>query len=190
MHVMTTGGLTSGLHFIILSILSGIHASEWISPAVVTYMMRELTENITGQQELVDELDWYIVPSVNPDGYVYTWSDDRLWRKTRSPNEGSPCMGTDPNRNFDFQWATVGTSDQPCSETFHGSEPFSEAETRNVRDFVLPLKDQLKHFIDVHSYSQIVITPWGYTSEVPDDWDEVGKMRNHGTTGSTITCTS
>ena len=83
MHVMTTGGLTSGLHFIILSILSGIHASEWISPAVVTYMMRELTENITGQQELVDELDWYIVPSVNPDGYVYTWSDDRLWRKTR-----------------------------------------------------------------------------------------------------------
>ena len=61
----------------------GIHAREWISPAVVTYMMRELTENITGQQELVDELDWYIVPSVNPDGYVYTWSDDRLWRKTR-----------------------------------------------------------------------------------------------------------
>ena len=69
--------------FLILSIFSGIHAREWISPAVVTYMMRELTENITGQQELVDELDWYIVPSVNPDGYAYTWSDDRLWRKTR-----------------------------------------------------------------------------------------------------------
>ena len=84
-------------------------------------------------------------------------------------------MGTDPNRNFDFQWATVGSSSSPCSETFHGSEPFSEVETRNVRDFVTPLKDQLKHFIDVHSYSQIVITPWGYTSEVPDDWDEVGK---------------
>ena len=82
-------------------------------------------------------------------------------------------MGTDPNRNFDFQWATVGSSDQPCSDTFHGSGPFSEAETRNVRDFVMPRRDQLKHFIDVHSYSQIVITPWGYTSEVPDDWDEV-----------------
>ena len=46
-------------------------------------MMRELTENITGQQELVDGLDWYIVPVVNPDGYAYSWSDDRLWRKTR-----------------------------------------------------------------------------------------------------------
>ena len=45
--------------------------------------MRELTENITGQQELVDGLDWYIVPVVNPDGYAYSWSDDRLWRKTR-----------------------------------------------------------------------------------------------------------
>ena len=85
-------------------------------------------------------------------------------------------MGTDPNRNFDFQWATVGSSDQPCSDTFHGSGPFSEAETRNVRDFVMPRRDQLKHFIDVHSYSQIVITPWGYTSEVPDDWDEVGNL--------------
>ena len=85
-------------------------------------------------------------------------------------------MGTDPNRNFDFQWATVGSSDQPCSDTYHGSEPFSEVETRNVRDFVLPRKDQLKHFIDVHSYSQIVITPWGYTSEVPDDWDEVRRL--------------
>ena len=55
---------------------------------MVTYMMRELTENITGQQELVDELDWYIVPCVNPDGYAYTWSDDRLWRKTRHDARG------------------------------------------------------------------------------------------------------
>ena len=67
-------------------LLPGIHAREWISPAVVTYMMRELTENITGQQELVDGLDWYIVPVVNPDGYAYSWSDDRLWRKTRREN--------------------------------------------------------------------------------------------------------
>ena len=50
-------------------------------------------------------------------------------------------MGTDPNRNFDFQWATVGSSDEPCSETFHGSEPFSEVETRNVRDFVMPIRE-------------------------------------------------
>ena len=67
----------------VFNLIAGIHAREWISPAVVTYMMRELTENITGQQELVEGLDWYIVPVVNPDGYAYSWTDDRLWRKTR-----------------------------------------------------------------------------------------------------------
>ena len=91
----------------------------------------------------------------------------------RSPNEGSPCRGTDGNRNFDFHWGEVGSSSEPCSETYSGSEPFSEVETRNIRDFVMPIKEQLKYFIDVHSYSQLVITPWGWTSEVPDDWDEV-----------------
>ena len=75
-----------------LCLLSGIHAREWISPAVVTYMMRELTENITGQQELVDGLDWYIVPVVNPDGYAYSWSDDRLWRKTRRGEDFSSFL--------------------------------------------------------------------------------------------------
>ena len=61
-------------------------------------MMRELTENIAAQPELVEELDWYIVPSVNPDGYNYTWTDDRLWRKTRSRffqiNSGTPDFPT------------------------------------------------------------------------------------------------
>ena len=55
-------------------------------------------------RRLVDSYDWYILPVVNPDGYVYTWTDDRLWRKSRRPNRGSECIGTDLNRNFDFQW--------------------------------------------------------------------------------------
>ena len=45
--------------------------------------------------------NWYIHPVVNPDGYDYTWTDNRMWRKTRRPNEGSDCVGTDGNRNFD-----------------------------------------------------------------------------------------
>jgi hypothetical protein len=52
------------------------------------YMVRELTENLSGQEELVDELDWYITPVINPDGYKYTQTDNRLWRKTRYMNDG------------------------------------------------------------------------------------------------------
>ncbi len=45
-----------------------------------------------------------IMPIVNVDGYAYTWSDDRMWRKTRKPNSKSNCVGTDPNRNWAFHW--------------------------------------------------------------------------------------
>ncbi len=151
--------------------LAGIHAREWISPAVVMYMVRELTERADANADLVDNLDWYVVPSVNPDGYVFSHEVDRLWRKTRTPNEGSECFGTDANRNFDFQWATIGSSDDPCSQTFHGPSAHSEVETRNIRDYVVPIKDSLSYFIDVHSYSQLVIMPWGYTDEPPADFD-------------------
>lgn len=65
------------------NLLTGIHAREWISPAVVMYMVRELTERLEGQEELLDNLDWYILPVTNPDGYAYTQTDDRMWRKTR-----------------------------------------------------------------------------------------------------------
>ena len=62
----------------------GIHAREWISPAVATYHMRELVEN--GDKypsEIVDQLDWYILPVHNPDGYEYSRVRDRFWRKSR-----------------------------------------------------------------------------------------------------------
>jgi carboxypeptidase A4 len=72
-----------------------------------------------------------------------------------------------------LQWASIGTSDDPCSETYHGSAPFSEVEMRNIRDYVTPKKDALVYFIDVHSYSQLVILPWGYTDEACPNFDEM-----------------
>merc|ERR1712013_542117 len=66
--------------------------------------------------DLTENLDWYILPVVNPDGYLFTQTDNRLWRKTRSPNGGS-CYGTDANRNWGFHWGTGGSSSDPCSDT-------------------------------------------------------------------------
>ena len=54
-------------------------------------------------------------------------------------NAGSTCLGSDPNRNFDWHWGASGTSPLPCSDTYPGSEAFSEVETQNIRDFVLTL---------------------------------------------------
>lgn len=49
----------------------------------------------------------YFLLVTNPDGYVFTHDGDRMWRKTRKPNERSACIGTDPNRNWDFHWGNV-----------------------------------------------------------------------------------
>jgi murein tripeptide amidase MpaA len=82
----------------------GIHAREWISPAAVIYTLHQLVENYDENRDIVDNFDIYIMPVMNPDGYEYTFTHDRMWRKTRSNPSGyaanSRCVGADPNRNF------------------------------------------------------------------------------------------
>jgi murein tripeptide amidase MpaA len=158
----------------------GIHAREWISPATVMYMLMELVEHDADHPDLTENLDWYILPVVNPDGYLYTQTDNRLWRKTRVPNGNTGCFGTDANRNWGFHWGTGGSSDDPCSDIYMGSEPFSEVENRNMRDFLIANKDQIKFYNNVHSYSQLVLVPWGWGYEEPDNVDDLYAMANKG----------
>jgi len=157
----------------------GIHAREWVSPATVTYMLMELVENDADHSDLTENLDWYVLPVANPDGYLYTQTDDRLWRKTRSPNGGG-CYGCDPNRNWGFHWGTGGSSDNPCSDTYMGSEAFSEVENRNMRDFLTANKDQIKFYNNIHSYSQFVLLPWGWGYDLPANIDDLSAMANIG----------
>merc|ERR1719367_77553 len=106
--------------------MGGIHAREWISPATVMWQIKELVEGsgaVGGENaDLVDNLNWHILPVTNPDGYLYTQTTDRLWRKTRSKYPECPgqCMGVDPNRNWEYEWGTGGSSSNCCSDTSRG----------------------------------------------------------------------
>ncbi|CAG7832180.1 unnamed protein product [Allacma fusca] len=144
---------------------ANIHAREWITNAVTTYIINQL---LTGTlQSRLDQFDFYIVPVANPDGYEYTHTTDRAWRKTRS--QVGSCRGADPNRNWDYQWMTGGSSNQPCSDTYAGSKAFSEPEARLLADYYKNIGSRVRLYFAVHSYSQLFLLPFGYTAaRIPD----------------------
>jgi len=159
----------------------GIHAREWISPATVTWMLKEVVENDAAHDDLTKELDWYFLPSVNPDGYAWSRDHNRMWRKTRS-DHGSflGCKGVDANRNYGFHFNDGGSSNDKCSDTYHGPSAFSEQENVNVRDFLNARKGKVVFFNSVHSYSQLILLPWGYTSSPPADYDTMYDLAMKG----------
>jgi len=157
---------------------AGIHAREWIAPAVATFIVRELVEDYEEHPEYLDKINWYFLPSANPDGYAYSWEHDRLWRKTRSDNGGLlHCKGVDGNRNWDFHFGESGVSHNKCFETYLGPAAFSEVETANIRDFVLSLDPVPVWAHTFHSYSQLWLWPYGYAHNAfPDNKEELHQL--------------
>jgi len=154
----------------------GIHAREWIGHMTMCYMISKLTSGYGVDPQatsILDNFQVHIIPVVNPDGYEYTWTTDRLWRKTRSPNKDSPCIGTDPNRNWDDHWCEIGASPYPCSDSYCGDMAFSETEVLSVANYVLTYlnnltqQNQIIEFIDYHSYGQLYMAPYGWTATPP-----------------------
>ncbi|XP_012279419.1 zinc carboxypeptidase-like [Orussus abietinus] len=151
----------------------GIHAREWITPATVTYFLNELlTSKDPEVRELAERHDWYIFPVFNPDGYIFTHTGDRLWRKTRRPY-GRICKGVDANRNWDYKWMMGGASSAACSETFAGSSAFSEVETQTLSEYIGSIGDKFYAYIAFHSYSQLLLFPYGHTKQHLDNYDEL-----------------
>ncbi|NXX91504.1 CBPB1 Carboxypeptidase, partial [Centropus bengalensis] len=157
----------------------GFHAREWISPAFCQWFVKEAVETYgrdTVMTRLLNSLDFFVLPVVNIDGYVYTWTKNRMWRKTRSKNPGSLCIGTDPNRNFNAGWGTLGSSKNPCDSTYCGSAPESEKETKALADFILEHLSSIKAYLTIHSYSQLLLFPYSYTYELPSDYKELNSI--------------
>ncbi|KAF6818774.1 zinc carboxypeptidase [Colletotrichum sojae] len=146
-----------------------VHAREWISTMTNEYIAWTLLSQYATSSEVksfVDKYDFYIFPVVNVDGFIYTQTTNRLWRKNRQTTAGSSCLGHDINRNWPYQWSvTGGASTDPCAEDFKGVSQGDAPETKALSDFLAKTKaaQGLKLFIDFHAYSQLFMTPYGYS---------------------------
>ena len=156
--------------------MGGIHAREWISVEVPLYLAKYLLDLYGTDQkvkQLVDSREIWIVPLVNPDGLEYSRTYDRNWRKNSRDN-GDGTFGVDPNRNFGYNWGLTGSSGDSAKETYRGVAPFSEPETQAIRDFVAT--HEFYASISYHSYSQLVLYPWGYTKDAAPHKEQLSKM--------------
>lgn len=146
-----------------------MHAREWLATMTTTCIADRFVRDYGTDPhvtELVDALDIYVIPIINPDGYVHSWQSDRYWRKNR--REG---YGVDLNRNWGHGWGGQGASTNPYDETYRGAGPFSEPETQVVRDFMAARPELVAH-IDFHSYAELIIYPWGCCYEsAPDEME-------------------
>ena len=190
--------LITGLH----------HAREWISVESPVYFANRLLSTYATDDSiryLVDRLQIWIVPIVNPDGLTYTQNSPndqmdpiRLWRKNRRPTTSGSCpsaVGIDLNRNYNYQWRLrddlacpdycldriclnddIGASDDPASEIYRGPEPGSEPEVKAIKSLV---DDPNRHFraqLDYHNYSQLILYPWGYSPFGTNDSDMLSRL--------------
>ncbi|KAG6445100.1 hypothetical protein O3G_MSEX003729 [Manduca sexta] len=148
---------------------AGIHAREWIAPAVATYIADHLARNFNNLPQSVTNKDWYFLPVFNPDGYEYSHTKERMWRKNRAWH-GGQCVGVDLNRNFSYGWGGKGSSDIPTNAFYRGPEPFSEPESCAVRDVLLNSGIRFKIYITLHSYGQVIIFPFAFRDELCPDY--------------------
>uniref|UniRef100_A0A672HYM6 Carboxypeptidase A1-like n=1 Tax=Salarias fasciatus TaxID=181472 RepID=A0A672HYM6_SALFA len=144
---------------------TGIHSREWITQASSTWFAKKIVTDYGRDPALtavLNQMDIFLEIVANPDGFVYTHTNNRMWRKTRKPNTGSSCVGVDPNRNWDAGFGGAGASSSPCNESYRGPSVHSEPEVKAIVDFVKS-HGNLKAFISIHSYSQMLLYPYGYT---------------------------
>ncbi|XP_072395650.1 zinc carboxypeptidase-like isoform X2 [Diabrotica undecimpunctata] len=155
-----------------------IHAREWISGPTTTFILNEILHSKEpAVRAMAESHDWYIFPVLNPDGFVYSQTEDPMWRKTRS-DYGTGCKGTDPNRNWGFKWNELGASNDPCSLIYAGPYAFSEIETKSLSKYMSKVANKILLYITFHSHGQYILLPYGHTRVHLDNYDEAYKLAN------------
>lgn len=171
LHLSANKGMNPDKKTIVLT--AGVHAREWISTSTALFTIYKLlTEYGVSKKETayLNQLDFLIVPVFNPDGYAYTWSQDRLWRKNRQETYMPRCFGIDIDHSFGYHWTK--SEDYPCGESYSGEAAFEAIEAENLNTYINITKNdhQIHGFLDLHSYTQKILCPYAYScDEQPRD---------------------
>jgi hypothetical protein len=171
-----------------LIISSAIHAREYATAELATRFAEQLVQGYGTDADatwLLDHHEIHLLLHTNPDGRKQAESG-QLWRKNTNKNYCGPTSvnrGADLNRNFEFEWGCCGgSSGSQCSETYRGPAPASEPEVQALQAYLRaqfpdqrddPLgspapADATGVYIDLHSYSELVLWPWGFGSTAPN----------------------
>ncbi|CAO1622344.1 unnamed protein product [Parajaminaea phylloscopi] len=142
-------------------IAAGAHGREWVTTSVALFLVSHLLQN----PAILDKTSVLIVPVLNPDGYLYTWTSDRFFRKNRQPVDskdwlGRQCYGVDVSRNFPTNFRSSAGSNSGCSPTYGGDEPLTTAESKALADYLTSEQHGVVAFLDLHSYGQMLLYPW------------------------------
>lgn len=177
-------------------------STQWIAASTAMYIMTSLVNNEDPERALnsrdgrrisdtdakkdlrnsvadaLSKFDFWFVPVVNPDGYEYARTNDRLWRKTRS--RSGLCTGVDPNRNYAYHWRESGASSISCSEVYAGPHALSEPETKVIARILKKNGNRIAMYLTLHSYSQLFLAPYGYAQIYPDNYAEMSRVASEG----------
>ncbi|TRY54527.1 hypothetical protein DNTS_033393 [Danionella cerebrum] len=136
---------TGGVNRPAIWVDAGIHAREWVTQASAVWIANKIASDYgvdPSVTSLLGQMDIYLMIVTNPDGYVFTHTSNRMWR--------------------------TGASKDPCSDSYHGPYANSEIEVKNVVELIKG-HGNFKSFISIHSYSQLLMYPYGYTcTGIPD----------------------
>lgn len=159
-------------------LITGVHHARepigcGISMDFINWLVNNYGTNDTATT-IIDHGEIWIVPVVNPDGYVFneTYDDPwgNGWRKNCRDNNSNGQMdpdydGVDLNRNYGYMWGydNQGSSPNPPDEDYRGPSAFSEPETQAIRD----LSDayEFEYAMNYHAHADVVIVPWGYIND-------------------------
>ncbi|CAB3221819.1 unnamed protein product [Arctia plantaginis] len=166
LEISTTGIQNTRKPVIVLQSL--LHAREWVTLPPALYAIHKLVVDVT-ESDVLNNFDWIILPIVNPDGYAWSHSNARFWRKNRRSGLmiGNFCLGVDLNRNFNINWGTASSSNV-CMDTFHGRGPNSEPETQVVVNVLNRFSGRVAMYIDLHSFGSMILYGWGNGTLAPN----------------------